>query len=64
MTLQVKKAKLITSSATEVKGIRKCNWWGGGNIIGDSEIIRDDFYLFLQNIRQLTKDFIFPKMLL
>ena len=62
-TDQVKKTKQTTSSATEVKEIWKGKWWGGGNIIDDIEIIRDDYYLFLQKIKQLTKDFIFPKML-
>ena len=44
---QFAKAKLTTSSATEVKGIGKGNRWDRGNIITDTEIIRDDFYLFI-----------------
>ena len=54
---QVKKTKLTTSSATEVKGIGKGNnkWWGGGSDI-DYDIIRKDFNLFLNQLLQLKKD--------
>ena len=54
---QVKKAKMTTSSATEVKGIGKGNnkWWGGGSDI-DNDDIRKDFNLLLPKILQLNKD--------